>query len=278
MKNGESHFPTVQSALVIIIATLLLVTGVGIVWETLDAKWELLLLELFMAIPVLIFIFIRRYAFSELLKWKKVSVNILFASSLIGLGFIPLSDELDTLIQTIFPMPDEVISALETFLMINATEEWIIILLAGVLIASFSEELLFRGFLLTSLEQTMRPATAIVISACLFAVVHFNPWWLITIWMTGLLLGFMAWRSGSIFPGIVVHGINNGVSIVLANVNSIKLEESYYIKDHVAPLWIAVSLICLGYGLFLFYRFTKREEGTALQSDQWTEDNHIQIN
>ncbi|MBN2029718.1 CPBP family intramembrane metalloprotease [bacterium] len=257
MKSGENHYPTAQSALLIIIMTLLLVTGIGILWELREAKWELLLLELLMAMPVLIFILVRKYSFSDLLKWKKVRVNVLLASSLIGLGFIPLSDEVDTLIQSAFPMPYEVTSALEKFLMINTTEEWIIILLAGVLIASISEELLFRGFLLTSLEQTMRPTVAIVISACLFAVVHFNPWWMMTIWMTGLLLGFLALRSGSIFPAMVVHGLNNGVSILLANVNSARLEASYYLNGHVSPLWIAASLISLGFGLYLFCRFTK---------------------
>jgi sodium transport system permease protein len=268
LRNGEHHFPTIRDALLIIVITLLLVTSAGILWETIGAKWELLLLELFIIVPVLVFIFIRGYSFPDLLRWKKANLKTLFASGLIGLGIIPISDELDHLIQMIFPMPDEMISALETFLVIHSTEEWIILILGGVLVASISEELLFRGFLQSTLEQTMKPAKAVIISACLFAVVHFNPWWIITIWMAGVLLGFLAWRSGSIIPGIVVHTINNGLAVLLTNMDIKRLEGLYYMKNHVSPLFIVAGIAYTVWGLILFYRFTENRETIERHSDQ----------
>lgn len=264
LKKGENPFPTARSALLIIMATLLLVTTVGIIWDDLEAKWKMLLLESLIVIPTLIFAFVRGFSFRELFKWKKSSANVIFASGLIGVGFIPISDELDNLIQMIIPIPDEIMKALEKFLIVHSAEEYIVLILAGVLIASISEELLFRGFLLTTLERTMQPIKAIMISACLFAAVHFNPWWIITIWIAGFLMGLLAWRSRSIFPPMVVHGINNGFSLVFNNVGNNHLNGSYYMKGHVSPLWIVGGLICLAWGLRLLYRFTEQRHDNII--------------
>ncbi len=258
MKNGELHFPTIQSALLIIIATLLLVTIIGLILEDMEAKWTMLLLESLIVIPVLLTVLIQKFSFPEIFKWKKVHAKAILASGLIGFGFIPVSDELDHLIQMLIPMPDQITQALETFLVIRSTEDCIVLVIAGVFVATISEELLFRGFLLSTLEQTTQITKAIFISAVIFAAVHFNPWWLLTIWMIGILLGVLAWRSGSVFPGMIVHGINNGIAILFANTNSEYLK-GYYMKEHVSPIWIVFGLGCMIWGVRFFYRVTEEK-------------------
>lgn len=264
MKNGELHFPTVQSALLIIVATLLLVTIIGVMLEDLETKWTMLLLESFIVLPVLLYVFIQRFSFPEIFKWKKVNIKLFLVSGLIGFGFIPVSDELDHLIQMFIPMPNEITQALETFLVIHSKEEGVLLFFAGVFVATISEELLFRGFLLSTLERTTQITKAIFISAVIFAAVHFNPWWFLTIWIIGILLSLLAWRSGSVFPGMIVHGINNGVAILFANMKSEYLN-GYYMKEHVSPIWIVLGLGCIIWGMHLFFRFTEEKHNTTNQ-------------
>jgi membrane protease YdiL (CAAX protease family) len=71
------------------------------------------------------------------------------------------------------------------------------------------QEAAFRGYIQTTLEECCGPATAIVLTATLFGAVQFlgNPSvaiWLIS-FVAGLILSLVAYLTGSIRPGIVLH-------------------------------------------------------------------------
>ena len=86
------------------------------------------------------------------------------------------------------------------------------------LFAPIGEEFVFRGAALRSLlESVKKPWVAIVLSALLFSLAHFNPAQMLHAFLVGLLLGWMYWRTGSIIPGIVYHWVNNSVAYVAAN-------------------------------------------------------------
>lgn len=70
------------------------------------------------------------------------------------------------------------------------------------------EELLFRG----ALQGLMRPcgsAVAIFGPALLFALLHLDPIQGLTAFVCAVFLGWLAERSGSILPGMVLHFVNN---------------------------------------------------------------------
>jgi sodium transport system permease protein len=71
------------------------------------------------------------------------------------------------------------------------------------------EELTFRGFVLTGLRKRFRPGTAIFLSAFLFAVFQMNVFQCVPHFAMGAVLGFVAWRTGSVFPAIVLHFVYN---------------------------------------------------------------------
>jgi sodium transport system permease protein len=75
------------------------------------------------------------------------------------------------------------------------------------------EELAFRGFILTGLRRRFRPETAVVISSFLFAVSHLNVFQLVPTFVLGLLLGVLALRAGSVWPGMAYHLVHNGLLI-----------------------------------------------------------------
>lgn len=87
------------------------------------------------------------------------------------------------------------------------------------LLASLSEEVVFRGAILRSLLRSSRLSvgSAIALSALMFSVIHLNPAQLPHTFIIGLLLGWMYYRTGSILPGVAYHWANNSVAYVLYN-------------------------------------------------------------
>lgn len=98
------------------------------------------------------------------------------------------------------------------------------LLLLGLLAVGFvpaiCEELFFRGLIQRSFEGELAPRTAIWITALLFAVIHMQPVLLIPLTGLGLLLGYLAWRSGSILPAILLHLLFNTIQFLAANLLS----------------------------------------------------------
>ena len=77
-------------------------------------------------------------------------------------------------------------------------------LLAAVLIAPFCEEIFFRGYLFAGLLRGMSGWAAVLVSALIFAIVH-DIGSAIPIFILGLVLAIVRWRTGSIWPTIALH-------------------------------------------------------------------------
>lgn len=84
-------------------------------------------------------------------------------------------------------------------------------LIAAVFVAPFCEEVFFRGFVFPGLRRKMPVAMAIVTSALLFAIAHADIGSFAVLLVIGLLLAFIRWRTGSIWPGMLLHMLNNGI-------------------------------------------------------------------
>lgn len=80
------------------------------------------------------------------------------------------------------------------------------------------EELLFRGFVQTRLEQRWRPQIAIPITAIAFGVYHLDILQGLFAAFAGLWLGFVASRARSIVPTMIAHASSNAIAVVGAAV------------------------------------------------------------
>jgi ABC-2 type transport system permease protein/sodium transport system permease protein len=96
------------------------------------------------------------------------------------------------------------------------------LILAAVAAApAICEEWFFRGFLFSALRRQYSPWKTILISALLFGLFHvvgqgaFTLERLLPSAALGVVLGWICWRSGSIFPGMVMHFLHNGLVLTL---------------------------------------------------------------
>ncbi len=87
-------------------------------------------------------------------------------------------------------------------------------LFAAVFIAPFCEEIFFRGFVFPGLRHGMPVGAAIVVSSLLFAVAHADPGSFPVLLIIGLALAVIRWRTASIWPGMFLHMLNNGIGAV----------------------------------------------------------------
>jgi CAAX protease family protein len=83
-----------------------------------------------------------------------------------------------------------------------------------VLGAPVVEELFFRGLLQRSLLRRVAPALAVVISAFVFGLTHFQLLQFPALVAFGLILGYLALRTGRLGMSIVAHMAFNAVTVV----------------------------------------------------------------
>ena len=92
--------------------------------------------------------------------------------------------------------------------------------LARVLVSRaqrFVEELLFRGFLLTALSATaLGYWRAAVIATLAWTALHFSYSWvgLTEVFVIGLYLSWLLWRTGSLLPPLFCHALYNSCLLV----------------------------------------------------------------
>jgi membrane protease YdiL (CAAX protease family) len=99
-------------------------------------------------------------------------------------------------------------------------------LIAAALIAPVCEEVFFRSFTFMGFLRRMPLWVAVVLSALLFALVHLDLASFAVLFCIGLALAFLRWYSNSIWPGIILHTLNNatsGITIILVLHHIIKL-------------------------------------------------------
>jgi membrane protease YdiL (CAAX protease family) len=89
-------------------------------------------------------------------------------------------------------------------------------LAAIAVIPAISEETLVRGILLPSLGPRSGRRGAIVISAVVFAAIHFDLFRTVFTLVLGLVLGWLRVRTGSLLACMVAHAVLNGLTFAVA--------------------------------------------------------------
>lgn len=92
---------------------------------------------------------------------------------------------------------------------------------SAVIVAPLLEEVVFRGLVQTSLLGVVgqsRRWLVVIVAGGWFAVIHTGlPWQVLpSIFVLGLVLGWLYERTGSLLPGVIVHAGFNAVNMVLA--------------------------------------------------------------
>jgi membrane protease YdiL (CAAX protease family) len=86
---------------------------------------------------------------------------------------------------------------------------WVATLVASVLVLPAIEEVVFRGWVLRSIERRSSTAAALALSAILFSAFHLELWAAPFHIVSGLLFGVVALRTNSVGAAMLVHMVAN---------------------------------------------------------------------
>jgi uncharacterized protein len=127
------------------------------------------------------------------------------------------------------------------------------------LVPSVCEEVLFRGYFQRAIEKTWGIWAAIIIGGLLFGIYHIRLTQFIPLAAIGMLLAWIVWKSGSLYPAMAGHFVNNGGSVILASMYPEYMMEQMTATEF-PPVWLL--LISLGATIMLLRSInqtTKRE-------------------
>jgi membrane protease YdiL (CAAX protease family) len=87
-------------------------------------------------------------------------------------------------------------------------------LTVGVIVP-VGEEIFFRGLTLGALRRRLNRHLAVLVSAVFFAAAHVFWVELLPIAFLGIVLGYLYELTGSLVPGMIAHGVNNIIALVI---------------------------------------------------------------
>ena len=152
----------------------------------------------------------------------------------VELGFVPVSTCLKSVVLAYLCLPlIGVVNAITSMINGNAVEGtleiietnplWLNIVMIA-LIPACAEEFIFRGLIFGAYKKR-NPFVGILLSAFLFGLLHLNVNQLSYAFVLGVVLGFMAYATGSIIPSIVMHFTINANSVVVAHLSNNLLKD-----------------------------------------------------
>jgi sodium transport system permease protein len=184
-------------------------------WSAIATSTVCVQIGLILAPCLLMAVFLTRSA-RMAFRIHRPQLSHLAAAILMGIAMHPSYIILGNGIQRVYEIGDETAFVLEQFQsMVMAQPLWAVLLLMACLPA-VCEELAFRGFIFGGLLRRGSALRAIVVSALLFGFTHTLLQQSIAASLMGLVLGLIAWRTGGVLCTIIVHAINNTLSLTMA--------------------------------------------------------------
>lgn len=124
-----------------------------------------------------------------------------------------------------------------------------LILAALAVLPALAEELFFRGYLFRALSDRWGGGATVVATAVAFALFHSFGLTGVTVerllpsLLMGLALGVLALRSGSVWPGVVLHALNNSLLLLIARYKDRLVELNWVSADseHLPALWLLTA-------------------------------------
>ena len=165
------------------------------------------------ALPALLMTFMLTRSPTQTLLLRRPPFRAPLAAGLLAVVFHPTANLLQSLVQRVYPLDEQVTKTLNE-LVFQPDSVWLLLLVIAVLPA-VCEELAFRGFILSGLRHMGHKWTAIVVSSLFFGATHAIFQQSIVAALVGMILGFMAVQTGSIWPCILFHTIHNSMAILV---------------------------------------------------------------
>ena len=166
-----------------------------------------------LVVPFVIYEKAKKIRLSDVAVLSRPKKGLMASGLFVGLGCCVLGNILVMLLSLVMSMLGITILSPEMAVPTTLGGQAVYLLAVGILPA-FIEEFVFRGIVMQPLRR-YGDGFAVVMSAIVFGLVHGNLVQIPFAMVVGLIIGFFVVRSNSLWVGIVIHMVNNTVSVVL---------------------------------------------------------------
>jgi sodium transport system permease protein len=163
------------------------------------------------ATPALLMTVMLTRSYVKTLRLTLPPVASLAAVVVLAVCVHPLAKIMQATVLYLYPLSDGVKSEIGK-MFTDASLPVMLLLLA--IVPAVCEELAFRGFILSGMRHMGHKWRAIVVSSIFFGLAHGVFQQSLVASVLGMLLGYVAIQTGSIFPGMLFHMLHNGLQIL----------------------------------------------------------------
>lgn len=100
-------------------------------------------------------------------------------------------------------------------ILLNSDISRVSCVLAYCIVTPLLEEIVYRGFLLTSLSSNMEWQQAVIISSVIFSAIHFSAGNFLQLFIIGCVLGSSYCWTGNLKSSIVIHSLYNALTLLI---------------------------------------------------------------
>lgn len=204
---------------------------------------------------------------------RRVSWFVLIPAVFLGLSLWPFAHELVLLSQMLglFTLSSSQLEAVQRLLdqWKAISPLWIVLSLAAT--PAVCEELFFRGYLQGALQGKLRPRTAVLLSALLFGLFHVATTSMLAIerflpsTFLGLILGWLCYRTASVWPGMLLHATHNGLLLLIAYYRDPLMKQGWGVAEqtHLPATWLIVAAVMVGMAISSLVWLTQAHRSAA---------------
>jgi membrane protease YdiL (CAAX protease family) len=213
----NSETPAFKDTIVIYLLSSLLLVILGSFFQDAHLLSGLVISEIaFVVAPAVVYTLRNRYNFSRTFHIVPIPLKTVLMTIVTMVAAFVLVGLITALQELLVPRSVGYQEIWEDVLRQFHQVPLVVTLVLVAILPGVCEELLFRGFLLHGMRKKTSDLPAIIIVGVLFGVFHLDPYRFLPVTLLGIVFGYMVVKTGSIFTGMVAHGTNNAIAILLS--------------------------------------------------------------
>jgi len=195
----------------------------------------------------------------SLFSLKAPALKHVLGGLVLYIGVFLLMLVASVLLMQVFPESTQNIQQSYTELL---KQPFALIILVTAVMPAVGEELFFRGFLFGSMRQRYGIFWGILISSLIFGAFHMSLVKLLPTAMLGACFAYIGWVSGSIYIGMLLHFLNNMVSMLSMEYPEkvgalLPVLTKEWLSSGELTAMLLVGLVCLAAGAIILGRKKK---------------------
>ncbi len=169
-------------------------------------------------------------------------------------------------LNSIVPMPDSVKQ-----IYANMFSNMVWTSLSVAVAAPLAEEFLLRGTILRGMLYHSTPLKAILWSAFYFALIHMNLYQALGAFLMGLFIGWIYYKTGTLWLAVLIHFVNNGSSVLFTVLNP-EMDVETTLMDIITDSWgieayIAIFTLSVAVFVAIVYYFHKNLDNGKIKKN-----------